>query len=60
MSEDLSNEEISEMWLECGKDIHKFARLVIAHTERRNMHAGLITNTHSQQYNEGVYQTQGE
>jgi hypothetical protein len=42
---DLSNEELQEMWLECGKDIFKYGRLVMAWTERREMHKGIVPAT---------------
>ena len=50
MSADLSNEELYDMYLECGKDILKYGRLVIAHTERRNMFPGIVPNIHSDQF----------
>ena len=53
---DLTNEQFDVMFAECSRDIYKYARLIIAHTEQRNMHKRLVPNTNSNQYDGSTYQ----
>ena len=59
MSRDFSNEEFDSMYAECGRDLYKFARLIIAHTEQRNRFPGIIENTNSSQFDEKLYNPHG-
>ena len=56
MAVDLSNEEMSELWLESGKDIHKYGRLIIVRVAHHEMFPGIVENTSSAQYDQANWE----
>ena len=52
---DITNEELHELWLDSGRDVFKYGRLVIARIEQRKMFPGIVPNTNSNQFDMHIY-----
>lgn len=48
MADDITNEEIDDMWVECNKNHYRFARLVVARVEQRERFPGIVPAEHIQ------------
>lgn len=46
MAEDITNEEIDDMWTECNRNHYRFARLIVARVEQRQMFPGIVPAEH--------------